>query len=135
MRVTRLATLAFVAVLAACDAGADAAAECRSTADAAHPDVVAATLEPVGDGTFRAAATMCSAYDTPARYADAWRLVTPDGDTLGIRELLHHHAGEQPFTRPLVAPVVIPDHVPEVLVQGRDSRNGWGGGTLLLQVP
>jgi hypothetical protein len=81
------------------------------------------------------AATLCSAYDTPERYADAWRGVTPDGEVLGVRELLHDHAGEQPFTRSLNQPIPVPDGVERLVVEGRDLVNGWGGGTTEVAVP
>ncbi len=63
------------------------------------PDIVEAELEPTGDETWRVSATISSPYDTPDRYADAFPVSTPDGTVLGVRELLHDHANEQPFTR------------------------------------
>jgi hypothetical protein len=76
--------------------------------------------------------TVSSPYDTPERYADAWRVVGPDGEVFGVRELLHDHAAEQPFTRSLRG-VEIPAEVDAVVVEGRDSSNGWGGQT--VEVP
>lgn len=107
---------------------ADAAIDCSSTAEADFPDVVDVAVEPVGDG-FRVSTTLCSAYDTPERYADAWRVMTPDGQVLGVRELLHDHAGEQPFTRTLSEPIEVPEDVDTLVVEGRDQLNGWGGRT------
>ena len=49
--------------------------------------------------TWTISATLSSPYDTPERYADAWRVVGPDGTVYGERILVHDHAGEQPFTR------------------------------------
>lgn len=63
-------------------------------------DVVDATLERSGDRG-RVAATTSSPYDSPDRYADAFRVLAPDGTVLGVRELLHDHANEQPLTRSL----------------------------------
>jgi hypothetical protein len=100
----------------------------------AFPDVVDAELEPVGDDTWRVSATISSPYDTPERYADAFRVSTPDGAVLGVRELLHDHANEQPFTRSL-EDVEIPADVERVIVEGRDLRNGWGGTTVEVPVP
>ncbi len=100
------------------------------TANADFPDVVAATFTPVDDGAWEVSATLCSLYDTPERYADAWRVVTPDGDVLGTRELLHDHAGEQPFTRSLSGALSVPEGVTRVVVEARDQANGWGGATL-----
>lgn len=86
-----------------------------------------ATAEPTDDGRYLVSATLCSAYDTPDRYADAWRVLTPDGEVLGVRELLHDHAGEQPFTRSLRDPISVPDGVTTLVIEGRDMVNGWGG--------
>lgn len=97
------------------------------------PDVVDAALEPRRDG-WRLSATISSPYDTPERYADAFRARTEDGEVLGIRELLHDHAGEQPFTRSL-EDLVIPDGVDRIVIEGRDLANGWGGTTVTLDVP
>jgi hypothetical protein len=92
-----------------------------------YPDIVAVDVTAEGD-TYRFDVTVSSPYDTPERYADAWRIVAPDGTALGIRELAHDHAAEQPFTRSLSG-VVIPPDVTTVTVEGRDLVNGWGGGT------
>ena len=79
------------------------------------------------------AATLSSPYDSPDRYADAWRATDPDGKQLGIRELPHDHASEQPFTRD--QRIEIPDDVDEIVVQGRDRENGYGGKTVTVKVP
>lgn len=98
-----------------------------------HPDVVAAeaSLDPDGTWTFRA--TLSSPYDTPQRYADAWRVLDPDGNELGVRVLTHDHANEQPFTRSLSG-VAIPDDVTTVTIEGRDQQSGWGGATVEIDL-
>jgi len=96
------------------------------------PDIVEVAVTPEGD-TFRFDVTVSSPYDTPERYADAWRIVAPDGTELGVRELTHDHAAEQPFTRSL-SDVVIPPEVTSVTVEGRDLVNGWGGATLTVMI-
>lgn len=83
------------------------------------------------DGTFTFSVTISSPYDTPERYADAWRIVAPDGEVLGVRELLHDHSTEQPFTRSLIG-VEIPPGVETVTIEGRDLVNGWGGTAVEL---
>ncbi|MEO1065414.1 MAG: hypothetical protein AAFZ07_28690 [Actinomycetota bacterium] len=98
------------------------------------PDILEAELTPSGDGVFTVAATVSSPYDTPERYADAWRVVAPDGTVLGVRELAHDHQNEQPFTRQLTG-VEIPAEVDEVTIEGRDQVSGWGGGTVTVPVP
>ena len=100
-----------------------------STAEELFPDVLEATARQDGDGTWTFAATLSSPYDSPERYADAWRVVGPDGTVYGIRELAHDHAGEQPFTRDHSG-IEIPDDVEVVTVEGRDQISGWGGATV-----
>lgn len=94
------------------------------------PDILAAQATPSDDGFWRFDVTVSSTYDTPERYADAWRVVGPDGTQLGIRVLTHDHANEQPFTRS--QSIEIPADVAAVTIEGRDLANGWGGGTLEL---
>jgi hypothetical protein len=85
-------------------------------------------------GGWRLSATLSSPYDTPERYADAFRALTPDGEELDVRVLLHDHADEQPFTRSLDG-LEIPEDVDEIVVQGRDLEHGWGGDTVSVAVP
>lgn len=59
-----------------------------------------------------------------SHYADAWRVVGPDGTVYGERTLLHPHVDEQPFTRALSG-VAIPEGVDRVLIEARDSVHGW----------
>ena len=91
-----------------------------------HPEVTDASAEPSTDGSWTFSVTIRSPYDSPERYADAWRVSDADGTELGIRILTHHHADEQPFTRSLGG-VVIPSEVKTVFVEGRDLQNGWSG--------
>ena len=132
--------LALVAFTAACgddDAPQGSPAEDEAPADAeaeaTFPDVVEVLVAPDGDG-YRFDVTISSPYDTPERYADAWRVLAPDGTVLGVRELTHHHADEQPFTRSLPG-VAIPAEVESVTVEARDLANGWGGATVTVDVP
>lgn len=98
-----------------------------------YPDVLAVEPTSTGD-TWTIAATISSPYDTPQRYADAFRVLAEDGTVLGIRELAHDHAAEQPFTRSLTN-VVIPAAVTTITVEGRDQANGWGGDTVTVDLP
>jgi hypothetical protein len=88
--------------LGGCSGGVDGTdrAVTEEVSEQRYPDVLEAELEPSGDG-WRLSATISSPYDSPERYADAFRVLTPAGEQLGVRELLHDHAGEQPFTRSL----------------------------------
>jgi hypothetical protein len=118
-----------------CSGGADGTdgAVTEEVSEQRYPDVLEAELEPSGDG-WRLSATISSPYDAPDRYADAFRVLTPDGEELGVRKLLHDHVDEQPFTRSLEG-LDIPDDISEVIIEGRDQRHGWGGGTVRLPVP
>lgn len=118
----------------AAEAGTDAAGDPVADMSAIEfPEVIDAVITPTGD-TFRVEVTISSPYDSPERYADAWRVKASDGTELAVRELTHDHAGEQPFTRSLDG-VEIPADVTVVVVEGRDLANGWGGGSLELSVP
>jgi len=99
-----------------------------------YPDVVAAKAHARGADTFDFDVTVSSPYDTPQRYADAFRVFGKDGAVLGERILLHDHAGEQPFTRDLYG-VRIPRGIPTVTVQARDQKYGYGGKTVEVALP
>jgi hypothetical protein len=103
------------------------------TGDGLFPDVIEVSATQSGDSTWTFNVTVSSPYDSPERYADAWRVLAPDGTELGIRELLHDHAGEQPFTRSQSG-IEIPGDIAEVRVQARDQLNGWGGATVVFVV-
>lgn len=97
------------------------------------PEIVGAkaTMGEVGQWSFEV--TVSSPYDTPDRYADAWRVLDGDDIELGVRELSHDHAGEQPFTRDL-SDVAVPDDVVVVFIEGRDLINGWSGQRFALEL-
>lgn len=104
------------------------------TATADHPAVLAAELRRDSGGTWSLDVTISSEYDSAERYADGWRVLTPEGDVLGEHELAHDHAGEQPFTRTQTG-LEIPESVSTVTIEGRDTDNGYGGETLAIDVP
>ena len=56
-------------------------------------------------------------------YADGWEVVDEAGNSLGLRELLHPHVNEQPFTRSLR--VALPDGVTELRLRARCNVTGW----------
>ena len=98
------------------------------------PDIVEATATfDETSGTWTFAVTVSSPYDTPERYADGWRVLGPDGTVFGVHTLTHDHANEQPFTR-RQSGVEIPDEVTEVTIEGRDQANGFGGGTVTIDL-
>ena len=69
---------------------------------------------------------------------DAGPTAVPIGSTdataLGEHQLGHEHSDEQPFTRAQTG-LRIPGDVDEVTVEGRDQANGYGGGTVDVEVP
>lgn len=99
-------------------------------AAAGEADVLSATAERTG-ATWRVTATVTHADEGWEHYADAWRVVAPDGTVLGTRELLHPHVAEQPFTRSLSG-VAIPEDVGRIRIEARDNVHGWGGATVEL---
>jgi len=139
-------TLFFIFLLSACAAEIDAASTPIEAAspvltpskakpgEPLFPDILKADLTEQGDGSYSISVTVSSPYDTPQHYADAWRILAPDGTVLGERVLTHDHANEQPFTRSLSG-LVIPGNISKVTVQGRDKINGYGGKTLEISVP
>lgn len=85
-------------------------------------------------GAWRFDVTVKHADEDWEHYADAWRIVGPNGAIYGERTLLHPHAGEQPFTRSLEG-VAIPTGVETVLIEAHDSRHGWGAKVLEFRLP
>jgi hypothetical protein len=106
----------------------------QAAAEQKFPDVVAAKVTPLGGDRFNFDVTISSPYDTPQRYADAFRIVGPGGEVYGERKLLHDHADEQPFTRDLHC-VTIPAGPRAVIVEARDLRYGYGGRRLEVALP
>lgn len=113
-------------------AGSTPATEAATDAATFYPDVIDAVATEQ-DGGWHFEVTISSPYDSPAQYADAWRVLAPDGTELGLRILTHDHASEQPFTRSQSG-IQIPADVERVTVEGRDLLNGWGGATLEMQL-
>ena len=136
---TRLAVAVLMAalLLAGCSADStDGPTEERSpsASGARFPDVVQVQIEPEAEGSYRITVTMSSPYDSPQRYADGWRVTGPDGTVYATTTLGHDHASEQPFTRTQTG-VEVPDGVDTVVVEGRDTENGYGGGTVTADLP
>ena len=99
-----------------------------------YPDIVDVEVMPSGENRFDFDVTVSSPYDSAERYADAFRVMSRDEEVFGVRELLHDHANEQPFTRRLSG-VEIPPEVNDVIVQGRDQKHGYGGETVQVELP
>jgi len=132
-----LGAISITVALVACtgdDSPATAAAERRQVLSQRFPEIVGAIFDPIGDTTWSIRVTISSPYDTEERYADAWRVLTVDGNVLGTRELTHDHATEQPFTRALNN-VEIPAGSESVLIEARDLINGWSDETVEFELP
>ena len=105
-----------------------------SAAEQRFPDVIDVKVTARGARVFDFDVTVSSPYDTPARYADAFRVTTASGQVLGERKLLHDHQGEQPFTRDLYG-VKVPAAISAVVVQAKDMKYGYGGKSLRVKLP
>ena len=97
------------------------------------PKVLAVMAKSLNNQRWQFNVTLSSPYDSPQRYADAWRVLDGQGNELGIRILGHHHASEQPFTRSHV--ITLPENTTTVFVEGRDQANGWSGQRFEFELP
>ena len=97
------------------------------------PEVTAVEVVPVEGEGFRFNVTLSSPYDSPARYADAWRVLDGQGNEIAVRILGHDHANEQPFTRSKT--IDLPKQTSTVFVEGRDKANGWSGQRYKVELP
>lgn len=113
---------------------ADSAEPPGGTFPQQYPDVLAVKVRSTGVETFDFDVTVSSPYDTPQRYADAFRAKGEDGTIYGERKLVHDHADEQPFTRDLYG-VKIPRGVRTVVLQARDQKYGYGGKAVTVTLP
>lgn len=103
-------------------------------AEQRYPDVGNVKIHARAPDRYDFDVTISSPYDTPQRYADAFRVTGKDGKVYGERILLHDHVDEQPFTRDLYG-VTIPAGVKAVTVQARDQKYGYGGKTVEVSLP
>ena len=103
-----------------------------STGMAGEAEVVGAKATWSG-GSWRFDVTLKHGDTGWEHYADAWRVLGPDGTVYGTRTLYHPHVDEQPFTRSLSG-VAIPEGVDTVQIQAKDSRHGWSENTMALSL-
>ncbi len=96
--------------------------------DKRQPDVLAVKVRGSGAGSFDFDVTISSPYDTPQRYADAFRAAGKDGRVFGECVLLQDHADEQPLTRDLYGVTITPE-VRVIVIRARDQNldmeAGW----------
>jgi hypothetical protein len=102
-------------------------------ARAGEADVLGVEYQIAADGTYRFDVTVRHVDDGWEHYADRWQVLAPDGTVLGERVLLHPHDTEQPFTRSLGG-VAVPEDITTVTVRADDSRHGWGGAELTIDL-
>lgn len=124
----------FLALASAAQVLAGGEAWSAELATQRYPDVVSVKVQQRGADTFDFDVTVSSPYDTPQRYADAFRVMGRDGTVFGERKLFHDHGNEQPFTRDLYG-VKIPRAIRMVVIQARDQRYGYGGKTIVVVLP
>ena len=92
------------------------------------PEIVKATAERDSMG-WRINVTLKHPDTGWDHYADGWDVYDGNGNKLGVRELMHPHVDEQPFTRALVN-VMVPDGTREVFIRARCSIAGWSSDSV-----
>lgn len=106
----------------------------QAVALAGEADIVAAEASASGSGSYRFTVTVRHEDAGWDHYADRWEVLDGEGTVLGVRELLHPHDNEQPFTRELSG-VEVPEGVTEVTIRARDSEHGYGGREMSVRLP
>lgn len=97
-------------------------------------DVIDVKVQEEAGGTYRFDVTVRSDDTGWDKYANKWDVVGADGTVFGMRELLHPHETEQPFTRSLGG-VSIPAGVASVTVRAHDKVEGYGGEEITVELP
>jgi len=97
-------------------------------------DVIGVAIRRNADGSLDLDVTIRSADTGWQRYADRFEVLAPDGRVLGMRELLHPHEDEQPFTRELTG-LRLPAGVTEIVVRAHMKGVGYDGATRRVAVP
>jgi len=105
-----------------------------TAAFAGEADVVNAVAVREAGGTYRFDVTVRHADEGWQHYANAWEVVTPDGNVIATRTLHHPHVNEQPFTRSLSG-VMVPEGEKRVTLRAGDSQHGFGGRELTIELP
>jgi hypothetical protein len=97
-------------------------------ATAGSADVIAVKITPTGLELYRFDVTVRHADTGWDHYADKWEVISPEGQVLATRTLLHPHVAEQPFTRSL-SRVRVPNSMSHVVVRAHDNVDGYGNGS------
>jgi len=123
MRVLRLTAFGLAtAVLAA------------TTALAGDVKIVDARADPGSGGAYTFHVTLEHGDTGWDHYADRWDVMTPSGDKLGERVLLHPHENEQPFTRS-ASGIVVPAGLKTVIIRAHDTVHGLSPQEFELALP
>ena len=90
-----------------------------------------ATAERGGEFTFEV--TLRPGDEGWDHYANAFEVLGPDGEVIGVRTLYHPHVNEQPFTRSLTG-VEIPKGLERVSIRAKDSVHEYGDQLFELEL-
>lgn len=100
----------------------------------AEPPVVEAAGAQAAGPVWTVSATLSHPDTGWEHYADGWRVETPSGEVLAVRDLLHPHETEQPFTRSLSG-VAVPPELDHVMIRARCNLTGWSPMAFRLDLP
>lgn len=103
-------------------------------AQAGEADVVNATATRTSGDTWRIEATVRHADEGWDHYANAFEVLDPNGKVLGVRELLHPHVNEQPFTRSLGS-VAVSLGTKFIMIRAKDLVHEYGGAEFRIDLP
>lgn len=111
-----------------------ALASINSSALAGDVEITAVEAFKEEDGHYRFSVTLKHDDTGWEHYANEWRVLAQDGTVLGVRELLHPHVNEQPFTRSLGS-VKVPKATEFVLIDARDNVHGRSAKPWKIALP
>lgn len=90
----------------------------------AQPPVIDAVKADKNGASWSFAVTISHPEPGWEHYADGWEVLDMNGQSLGLRVLVHPHVNEQPFTRSLSG-VIIPEGTTQVQIRASDNVDGW----------
>ncbi len=104
------------------------------TAHAGEAEIIAVNVVKTGAGVYRFDVTVRHGDTGWNHYADGWEVLSPDGQVLGQRVLLHPHVEEQPFTRSLGG-VAVPAGTASVDIRVHDKVHGYASKLHRVHLP